>query len=145
MVLSLYQCLILLLFNEFSSLKASEIRQKTRLADIDLTRTLQSLSLGKVKLLTKVPMTKQVLDTDLFELNEKFQHPLTKIVVNQIQAEETKQESKQTLDKCIQDRTYLVDAGIVRIMKREKTITMKKLLPILFGVLLFPLEVMMVD
>ncbi len=57
--------------------------------DSELRRTLQSLSLGKAKVLTKVPKTKDVLDTDKFTFNEDFKHRLCRIKINQVQLRET--------------------------------------------------------
>lgn len=141
MILSLYQALVLLLFNNFELLSAQEIQEKTRLSTIDLARTLQSLSLAKVKVLTKSPMTKQVEPTDTFTLNKNFKHPLHRIVVNQVQASESKEEVEQTTERCFEDRQYIVDATIVRIMKQEKKIGYKNLVTKLFEALKFPLQV----
>jgi cullin-4 len=132
---------VLLLFNEHTTLTTSEIQNLTLLEGIDLNRTLQSLSLGKVKILKKSPHVKQVLPTDSFTLNNSFSHPLRRIVINQIQATETPEEIKQTNERCFEDRQYTVDACIVRIMKAEKRISYKRLVTMLFENLKFPVQV----
>ena len=140
MILSLYQAIVLLLFNEHHRLTAQEIQEKSKLESTDLNRTLQSLSLAKIKILTKTPMTREVALTDVFELNHNFKHPLYRIIVNQVQAKETKEEIQQTTDRCFEDRLYMVDAAIVRIMKQEKRISYKELVTNLFETLKFPLQ-----
>ena len=51
--MALSQCCILLLFNEKDDISYQEIRSETKLDDKELKRQLQSLSLGKQKLLLK--------------------------------------------------------------------------------------------
>ena len=50
---------------------------------------MQSLSLGKARVLTKVPKAKDVLDTDRFIFNKDFKHRLCRIKINQVQLKET--------------------------------------------------------
>ncbi len=57
--------------------------------DCELRRTLQSLSLGKAKVLTKMPKAKDVLDSDKFTFNKEFKHRLCRIKINQVQLKET--------------------------------------------------------
>jgi cullin-4 len=55
----------------------------------ELWRTLQSLSLGKARILLKTPKTKEVNDTDTFQFNRQFKHKLCRIKINQVQIKET--------------------------------------------------------
>jgi hypothetical protein len=55
----------------------------------ELKRTLQSLSLGKVRLLLKEPKTREVDDSDVFAFNEGLQSTQMRIKVNTIQLKET--------------------------------------------------------
>ncbi len=57
--------------------------------DDELRRTLQSLSLGKARVLIKVPKVKEVLNTDQFIFNKDFKHRLCRIKINQVQLKET--------------------------------------------------------
>ena len=57
--------------------------------DDELRRTLQSLSLGKARVLIKVPKLKDVLNTDQFIFNKDFKHRLCRIKINQVQLKET--------------------------------------------------------
>lgn len=54
-----------------------------------LKRTLQSLSLGKARVLLKTPKTKEVHDTDMFQYSKDFKHKLCRIKINQVQIRET--------------------------------------------------------
>jgi len=59
---SLYQTVILMLFNEKDTISFSEIKQRTGIEDKELRRTLQSLACGKVtKLLLKAPKVRTVI------------------------------------------------------------------------------------
>lgn len=145
LVLSLYQTIVLLLFNDNQSLTTQEIKNHILLDELDLFRTLQSLSLGKVKLLKKIPYVKEVKYDDKWSINEKFTHPQRRIVVNQIQATETVQELETTKEKVFEDRLLQVDACIVRIMKSEKVCGYKKLVNLLFEELKFPMEVVLLN
>lgn len=57
-VVSLFQALCLLVFGEKESWTATEIGAATMMGPDDLERSLQSLSVGKVKVLRKTPYTK---------------------------------------------------------------------------------------
>ena len=57
--------------------------------DDELQRTLQSLSLGKARVLLKNPKTKEVNDTDEFTYSKEFRHKLCRIKINQVQTRET--------------------------------------------------------
>lgn len=87
---SLYQATVLLLFNEKTSWKADEIQEATGLNDNDLTLTLQSLALGKKRVLTKKGSTgKAVQKEDLFTFNAEFTDAKYKVHVNSIQQNES--------------------------------------------------------
>lgn len=87
---SLYQATVLLLFNEKTSWKAEEIQEATGLNDNDLTLTLQSLALGKKRVLTKEGSAgKGVEKEDLFIFNAEFTDTKYKVHVNSIQQRES--------------------------------------------------------
>ncbi len=50
---SLYQTLVLLLFNNADSINYEEIKDTTKIEENELKRVLQSLACGKVPILTK--------------------------------------------------------------------------------------------
>jgi len=112
---SLYQTLVLLLFNDLSreSISYSEIKDQTHIGltsftflffpfsslllndhfscveEEELKRTLQSLACGKVRILNKSPKGKDINVDDVFAFNDTLKHPLTRIKVNAIQLKET--------------------------------------------------------
>ncbi|KAG5641761.1 hypothetical protein DXG03_004273 [Asterophora parasitica] len=83
---SLYQAVVLLLFNNATELHYPEILEQTRLNEDELKRTLQSLACGKKKVLKKIPPGRDVDDTDLFKFNADFEDPRAKVHINSIQA-----------------------------------------------------------
>uniref|UniRef100_A0A8C9T9Q1 Cullin 4A n=1 Tax=Scleropages formosus TaxID=113540 RepID=A0A8C9T9Q1_SCLFO len=86
---SLFQTLVLLMFNEGEEFTMQEIRSATGIEDGELRRTLQSLACGKARVLNKIPRGKDVEDGDRFCFNADFKHKLFRIKINQIQMKET--------------------------------------------------------
>lgn len=110
LVVSLFQALVLLLFNDVpvgGKLSFDEIVEGTRIGELssrswvgvelihcvadvkDAARTLQSLACGKVRVLQKIPKGKEVATTDQFVFNDGFRDDHVKIKINQIQQKET--------------------------------------------------------
>ena len=52
------QAIVLMLFDDATSLKFTDIRDASGIEDVELRRTLQSLALGKARVLTKEPKAK---------------------------------------------------------------------------------------
>lgn len=106
---SLYQALILLLFNGLpaeSKMSFKEIVMQTRLGQTmhrrslkvrscilveskEVARTLQSLACGKIRVLSKHPKGRDVAETDEFDFNEAFTSEKMRLKINQIQITET--------------------------------------------------------
>lgn len=86
---SLFQTLVLLLFNATDELSLEEIKTGTGIEDAELRRTLQSLACGKARVLQKIPRGKDVKDGDRFTYNGEFTNKLFRIKINQIQLKET--------------------------------------------------------
>ncbi|KXN92940.1 Cullin-4, partial [Leucoagaricus sp. SymC.cos] len=125
---SLYQAVVLLLFNQSEQLAFQDIKDQTRLVDdAELRRTLQSLACGKKKVLKKIPPGRDINDDDVFRFNADFTDPRAKIHINSIQAKVSPEESKKTNEAIEGDRKLYLDAAIVRIMKANKTMTYEKL------------------
>jgi len=141
--MSLFQTVVMLLFNDQPDegpLDYTTIKNLTSLEDKELVRTLQSLACGKTRILTKSPKGKNVADTDTFTVNLDFTHNLYRIKVNTIQLKETVEEQIKTHKQVDQDRQYLVDAAIVRIMKTRKKLNHTQLVTEVFSQLKFPIE-----
>lgn len=120
---SLFQAVVLMLFNDAERLSFGEIKEGTGIEDKELRRQLQSLACGKVRVLTKTPKGRDVDDEDVFCFNEDFSAPLIRIKVNAIQLKETVEENTSTTERVYQDRQYQIDAAIVRIMKTRKVLS----------------------
>ncbi|XP_040567702.1 cullin-4A [Lepeophtheirus salmonis] len=137
---SLFQTLVLLLFNYADELPFAEIKVSSNIEDGELRRTLQSLACGKIRVLKKLPKGKDVMDADKFYFNKEFTHQLCHIKINQVQMKETNDEQKATEERVFQDRQYQIDAAVVRIMKMRKTIFHNLLITELYNQLKFPVK-----
>nr|XP_029515967.1 LOW QUALITY PROTEIN: cullin-4B-like [Oncorhynchus nerka] len=141
---SLFQTLVLLMFNEGEEFTLEEIKLATGIVPIEkdgeLRRTLQSLACGKARVIHKVPKSKDVEDGDKFSCNDDFKHKLFRIKINQIQMKETVEEQASTTERVYQDRQYQIDAAIVRIMKMRKTLSHNLLVSEVYNQLKFPVK-----
>ncbi|KAJ7319769.1 hypothetical protein JRQ81_019280 [Phrynocephalus forsythii] len=137
---SLFQTLVLLMFNEGDEFSFEEIKMATGIEENELKRTLQSLACGKARVLNKIPRGKDVEDGDEFIFNADFKHKLFRIKINQIQMKETVEEQVSTTERVFQDRQYQIDAAIVRIMKMRKTLGHNLLVSELYNQLTFPVK-----
>ncbi|KAJ2720198.1 hypothetical protein GGI07_004763 [Coemansia sp. Benny D115] len=130
---STYQMLILMLFadcNDDTKLSTVEIREKTHIPHGALTRHLQSLACGKFRILTKTPMSRDVGPADVFAFNTKFKSPQYRIRIpvvsarNNVESEKEKAATQMAIE---QERQYLIEAAVVRIMKARKQMTHEQL------------------
>jgi cullin-4 len=137
----MYQTAVLLLFNDEEVLSFSEIKKLTGLENQDLCRTLQSLACAKIRVLNKLPKTRDVSETDNFEFNSEFTHALKRITINQIQIKETHVEQANTEERVFEDRHFTIDACIVRILKTRRNIVHQVLVSELYETLKFPVQV----
>ncbi|XP_062856577.1 cullin-4B [Trichomycterus rosablanca] len=137
---SLFQTLVLLMFNEGEEFSLEEIKLATGIEDGELRRTLQSLACGKARVLSKTPKSKDIEDGDKFSCNNDFKHKLFRIKINQIQMKETVEEQASTTERVFQDRQYQIDAAIVRIMKMRKTLSHNLLVSEVYNQLKFPVK-----
>eukprot|EP00878_Enallax_costatus_P027457 GHUV01029571.1.p1 GENE.GHUV01029571.1~~GHUV01029571.1.p1 ORF type:complete len:230 (+),score=49.47 GHUV01029571.1:441-1130(+) len=94
---SLMQALVLLLFNDADELTFAEIKDQLGVKDErELQRTMLSLSVGKVRVLTKNRKGPEVSPSDVFAYNSAFSNPLFRIKINNIQLKETQEENTKT-------------------------------------------------
>lgn len=140
LLVSLFQALVLLLFNGSMEHTFEYIKVATNIDDGELRRTLQSLACGKARVLLKSPKGRDVEDHDKFRFNNDFTNKLYRIKINQIQLKETTEEQKATEERVYQDRQYQIDAAIVRIMKMRKTLSHNLLISELYLQLEFPVK-----
>lgn len=121
---STYAMIILMLFNDIptsQTMTFEEIQGKTNIATNELIRNLQSLAVApKTRVLIKEPMSKDIKATDRFRFNEGFTSKFFKIKVGVVSASnrvESDRERKETEKKNNDNRGFVVEAAIVRIMK----------------------------
>ncbi|KAJ3164196.1 Cullin-3 [Geranomyces variabilis] len=110
----------------------SRIANLTGIPDADLKRTLQSLALGKHKILLKSTKGKDIFPGDKFRVNTAFTSPLHKIKIQQVSAAaangngggggslENDAERTSTMEKIDETRKHQIEACVVRIMKSRK-------------------------
>ena len=80
-------------------------------------------------------------DMDKFTYAKDFKNQLYRVKINQVQMRETNEEQKSTEERIFQDRQYIIDAAIVRIMKMRKQLSHNLLLTELYDQLNFPVKV----
>ncbi|KAG9310285.1 Cullin-4B [Chiua virens] len=127
LTVSLYQAVVLLLFNDETEIGYNTILEATRMDEGELKRTLQSLACANKKVLRKRPVGKDVKENDMFYFNADFTDLRAKVHINSIQAKDTPEESKRTQTHIDSDRKHYLDAAIVRIMKAKKELTYEAL------------------
>lgn len=130
--LSTFALVVLLLFDASEdpnqTLSYNDIARATNIPDVDLQRTLQSLACAKFRILSKTPKSRDVSPSDTFAFNHAFTCPLARFKIQQIAARvETAKERKATNEKVEEERTFLVEACIVRIMKNRKSLNHNEL------------------
>ncbi|VDN25866.1 unnamed protein product [Gongylonema pulchrum] len=86
---SMFQALVLLLFNEKIEWKYSEIQAATKIEKTELERTMQSLACGKLRVLNKTPRSKEIDDNDIFAFNPEVNEKLYRIRISQVLMRET--------------------------------------------------------
>ncbi len=78
-----------MLFNDNETLTFEQLKSQSGLEEGELKRTLQSLSLGKVRVLSKEPKTKDVESEDTFTYRRDFTAKLVRLKINAVQMKET--------------------------------------------------------
>ncbi|CAH0555210.1 unnamed protein product [Brassicogethes aeneus] len=137
---SLFQTLVLLLFDKTAKLSYLEIRELTNLEDTELKKTILSLACGKARVLLKSPKGIDLKDEDLFIVNKEFTDKLFRVKINQVQLKETAEEEKAIESSVMVDRQFQIDAAIVRIMKKKMSVNHNALLAELFNTLDIPVK-----
>jgi len=127
LMVSTYQACILLLFNEADSMAFSDIQGHLNLPAEELKRYVLSLCVGKYKILTKSPPSKEVEPTDTLTYNVAFSDRARRIKVPMIAAKITQEEKDATRATVDEDRKHAIEAAIVRIMKTRKSLEHQKL------------------
>ena len=94
------------LFSHARTTRASrqDILSLTKIGEVDLPRLLQSLALGKARVLSKAPMGKDILPSDVFTANPAFTSKMMRVKIPLIAARESAPEREVP---CIPASTYV--------------------------------------
>lgn len=116
-----------LAFEEQRELTYEEIYELTKIPEADLKRQLRSIAVApRLRLLVKIPMSKDVNPGDKFRLNGKFKSPTTKVKVLTVKLEQPKGQEPEEVEEVQanidEGRKHLINAAIVRTMKSRQTI-----------------------
>jgi len=109
---SSYQMAVLLQYNKHDTLSLDELLQATAIPKELLTQVLGLLTKAKVLVSD---------DSEQFDLNPNFKSKKIRINLNLPIKAEAKAESNDVLKTVDEDRKYVIQATIVRIMKARKT------------------------
>merc|ERR1712032_118947 len=120
LVVSTYQMLTLLLFNNKTTWTFKEMLDATGIPKEDLQVAALSMAHPKVKVMRKAPNTK---DSHKFQINPKYSNPRAKIPIPTLNIKSNKpQIDDKNMEAIYRLRRHQMDAAIVRIMKARKTL-----------------------
>ncbi|KAG0288182.1 Cullin-2, partial [Dissophora globulifera] len=119
--LSLYQFAVLAVFNSGDSFSLSEIKEQTKLVEVELVRVVKSLV--EASLLTVEGGASDLIMSSVVRLNMKFTNKRTKLKISGGLQADTPQETTATLKAVDEDRRLCIQASIVRIMKSRRMLS----------------------
>ena len=114
---NIYQAITILLFNQHHELDYIHISENTNIDKDVFNKILHSLSCTKYKILNKTGNPKSISTSDIFSINYKFSEKIKRIKLLCPNLDTKK--NTHALDI---DRTHVIDAYIVRIMKSRKVL-----------------------
>ncbi|KAK4475673.1 hypothetical protein MN116_000941 [Schistosoma mekongi] len=122
---STYQMIILMKFNRRNRYSFIELAGETNIPERELKRSLMALALGRSsqRILCKEPKTRDIESTDVFYVNDSFVSKHIKVRVQSITIKESEPERQETRTKVDENRRYVIEATIVRVMKARKTLS----------------------
>jgi len=120
LAMNAYQACICLLFNNTNTLKGSDIERTLQLSWEEVRKSLQSLALGKYRILTKVTPGKEIKETDEFVYNEEFTDRSRKLRIATVFAKLSPKAATQVVQQVEEDRRHAIEACIVRLMKSRR-------------------------
>lgn len=124
-----YGICILMLFNDADSLTFDEIIARTGISHPELTRNLQSLAMGKHRIILKEPRGREIRGSDVFVFDDNFRCRNRRIKIQMVSAsKENDEEKSETRSRIDEDRKPLIDSAIVRIMKDRKVLEHQQLI-----------------
>lgn len=126
---SAYGVCILMLYNEHDQLTVQVILALTGIPQNELTRNLQSLAMGKHRVLLKEPKGREIEPSHVFSFNEDFSSRNRRIKIQMVTAQkENETEKSETRNRIDEDRKPLIEAAIIRVMKDRKTMDHQQLI-----------------
>ncbi|KAI7879830.1 Cullin [Mucor mucedo] len=126
---SLYQMLILILFNEGTSLAVNDIILQSGLTEADTTRSLKPLiDMHILETVNGEPLSQ----TSEIKVNTSFTSKRTKIKVTAAAQGDSQQESQSARKSVDEDRRMYLQAAIVRIMKSRQVLPHVQLIQEIF-------------
>ena len=141
LTVSFHQALILLLFNDHDKLTVDEMAQRTQIpAEVVKAEVAQMVK--KCRIIQKASEEKGFSESTALVFNSNFRHKLYKITINTFQLKESLVETKETIEKVLGERMYIIDAAVVRIMKSRRVFEFKELLKEVFINLRFDVSTM---
>jgi cullin 3 len=127
--LSAYGMCVLLLFNNVDALTYDHIATETKIPALELLRVLQSLAMGKHRVLSKEPRVREIMGTDVFAFNDSFSSRNRRVKVQMVSAQkETEVEKVESRSRIDEDRKPMIEAAIVRTMKDRKILEHQQLI-----------------
>eukprot|EP00818_Percolomonas_sp_WS_P004924 CAMPEP_0117445226 /NCGR_PEP_ID=MMETSP0759-20121206/5679_1 /TAXON_ID=63605 /ORGANISM="Percolomonas cosmopolitus, Strain WS" /LENGTH=754 /DNA_ID=CAMNT_0005237381 /DNA_START=439 /DNA_END=2703 /DNA_ORIENTATION=- len=127
---STYQMAILLLFNgeDNTTLTFQQIAEQLKIPPVDLKRNLFTLCMPAEKGKSASKLLLKKFDSDekkfnkntMFRANDKFKSQKIKLKILPVVKKEDDDEQKQTKSKIDEERKWVMDAVIVRIMKMRR-------------------------
>jgi len=140
LVLSAYQGVIILAFNDKNIMSYEELIETTKLPEEILSASLASLMKTRAKLILKKPKGLPCKKGDKFRVNKNFQHQNILVKLNSIQIKDTIKDKQRTTQSVFRDRKTTIQAAIVRIMKAKKEMKHHELVADTFAQLKFPCD-----
>ncbi|KAJ5069160.1 cullin-4b [Anaeramoeba ignava] len=145
---SLLQAIVILCFNQSSSLTFFQIQNLTQIEISILKKIIGTLITKKYPILklnqnSNSNLNNNFSENDVFSFNEKFNHKkfLIKIPQNFSIKNEEKIENDKIEKKVWENRQYQIDSYIVRIMKSRKTINHNELIKEIQEQIKSPIEI----
>jgi len=127
LVVSTYQMMVLLLFNNKKVLKFKEIQERSQIPLKELAWHILSLAHPKVKVLKKNPNSKKIEDDHRFGINAKYKNARARVMIPLMAKPQEDDPGAEERKQILFLRQHQMDAAIVRIMKARKSQTHNEL------------------